>query len=166
MCRSTWSLFSSEWISGLVVNAFSIVGHFIHRQGLRFFESFEMYQWKLMGCANLSSKSVHCALWFIGMGTLNCWLRNYCSQQARVWKLSFVIRIFHVGVVLFSFFRCDFRPTQNPILACCVNKVGIWIDPTQVLVASMGKFGSFIKLVTQWWNLFSFSHYEDVSIND
>ena len=49
----------------------------LHRQWLRFFEIFDFYQWKFNGCVNLSSKSVHCTFWFLGMGTLNCWLWNY-----------------------------------------------------------------------------------------
>lgn len=43
-------------------------------------------------------------------------------------------------------FRCGYRSMYIPILGCRINRVGIWIDLTRVLIALLNNFGSFIGL--------------------
>ena len=46
---------------------------------------------------------------------------------------------------------------KNTILACHVGRIGIKFDTSRVLTTFMNKLGCFIKLVTYWWDLFSFN---------
>lgn len=61
-----------------------------------------------------------------------------------------------------SFFKCNHDPTQSPVLACRVGRVGIWIDLMRVMATFLdnfrnfvSEFGSFICLITHCWDIFT-----------